>query len=643
LLTTLNDSYKEVNIKSEAVGYLSPCSKEINNINSINLPNNLIITSVLSDWKIERDDEALIKLGTTLSLILSRIPYAIPSSTNSVDGKRLFLNLLQKLLEDYSMKKECNTALKICTQDRLEELGDGVVPLISQDITFALPNQKLNNTKFYSNRFHVDIPKDIPIMHQALLHSVSPFMKNCEKLDRKKAIAFILDSSGSMKRNDPNNKRLSTVNRLFDFLDDNDNVYLIDFDDDAKWINDDNYTDWDIESLRRTLLEVDSEGGTNIGNALSSLQNALITTLKGSYFGGAVLLTDGKGDYNDEAIWFQEHNIPVFTVSFTGEADVNLLSMISGLTGGQFIMANSEDEAVNALEYFFNSVNCYSTFASTNTLIKQSETQSLDFSVDPGTKFLFGSLNWTNSDISVKLFNPNGTLIKGENLRKGADYLTFKVNKPKRGRWILEVVGEKVPDPGNQLNIKISGDTYYNISINPIFDSVLGLVYLNISDNQGILDRAVINSKLMIEGPNKKHFDVNNPFKNGRYSFRPNQGTGIYNFDIDFELTYRNITVNRRFYKSVQIGKNISSSTGLVIGRLGSICSTTIGKNSGNTVGLKCFVYNKNGNCKARGFVQSVNQTSCKIKIVEYFSGDKVLVGDVIKLDKEQWLNDNTR
>ena len=73
------------------------------------------------------------------------------------------------------------------------------------------------------------------------------------------------------------------------------------------------FADWDIEKLRHSLLEVDSEGGTNIGNALSSLQNALITTLKDTYFGGAVLLTDGKGDYNDEAVWFQKHNIPVFT------------------------------------------------------------------------------------------------------------------------------------------------------------------------------------------------------------------------------------------------------------------------------------------------------------------------------------------
>lgn len=645
LMTALNSAYSKIDIQSNAVGFLSPCSDEIQKINSFTLPNDLIITSVISNWEINENDDVF-KLWNT---ILFRLINISPDLANLVNldierKKQLILKLLQKNMEKYALLKDCNTALKICTPDRLEELGDGVVPLISQDITYALPNQNLNVTKFYSNRFHVDIPKDIPKMQKALLNSVYAFLENCDKPNKKKAIAFILDSSGSMKRNDRQNRRISTVSQLFDFLDNDNNIYLIDFDDDAKWINPDNYRDWEIESLRNSLLTVDSEGGTNIGKALSSLKNVLTSTLGNSYFGGAILLTDGKGDYNNEADWFQENNIPIYTVSFTNAADVNLLNTISDLTGGQFIMANNENDVINALEFFFNTINCYSVFASESLTIKQSEKRKFDFSVDPETNILLGSLSWIHSKIQVKLFEPNGNEIKSSELiNNGQNYLTFKIPKPKKGIWSIEVDGQQVPKHGDRLNLKVSGDTYYNLSIKPVFDSTTGIISLNISDNAGILERAEIQSELTITFANGKPIIFDNPFKNGNFSYRPHNGPGVYNFNIDLSLSYRNTTISRQYFKSVQVGKNNGSYNGFITGKIGSVCSTTIGKNSGNSVGIKCFIYTDKGKRKARGFVQSVNQTSSKVKIIEYFSGNKVKVGDLIRLDKEQWLNDNTR
>ncbi len=146
-------------------------------------------------------------------------------------------------------------------------------------------------------------------------------------------VALVIDSSGSMTDNDPNNLRLEGARRLVRGLLDEDRGAVVDFDSRALLLQ--GLTS-NKAALEAAINRIDSSGGTNIGAGV----RVGLTELEAGGEGRGrlmVLLTDGVGAYDgrltDRAVQSQ---VAIYTIGLGRSIDVALLQNIASRTGGKF-------------------------------------------------------------------------------------------------------------------------------------------------------------------------------------------------------------------------------------------------------------------------------------------------------------------
>ena len=212
-------------------------------------------------------------------------------------------------------------------------------------------------------------------------------------------IGLIIDTSGSMKQNDPNDSRKVAAAMLLDRLSGSENIFLVDFDDKSKWLNGGNWRGWTPDQIRSAIGMLDSEGGTNIGGGLDEMHRAIESTGIPKDRIGILLLTDGIGAYNNEAGWFQENKIPVYTISFVGNDNSQLLNTIASTTGGHYSKANSASDIMNAFNQFLSELKGSSRFLMYQGEISQNEVAEESFVIDKNTSEIFTNLTWPGSTL----------------------------------------------------------------------------------------------------------------------------------------------------------------------------------------------------------------------------------------------------
>ncbi|MBP3040684.1 VWA domain-containing protein [Bacillaceae bacterium Marseille-Q3522] len=163
---------------------------------------------------------------------------------------------------------------------------------------------------------------------------------NGEIEDVKLAIAFALDSSGSMWWNDPDDIRKQTAKEFVDKLDDNDTAAVIDFDHEAT-VNC-NLTN-NKKQIKACIDSIDSSGGTDIGEGMRyAIDEVKQSDSEVKYI---ILLTDGQG-YYDESLTQEAKDlgIVVYTIGLGDDIDEELLTRIAEGTGGKYYYAETADE-----------------------------------------------------------------------------------------------------------------------------------------------------------------------------------------------------------------------------------------------------------------------------------------------------------
>lgn len=150
--------------------------------------------------------------------------------------------------------------------------------------------------------------------------------------------AFILDSSGSMGSNDPQNLRLQAAKEFTGALLDIDRASVIDFDSDAQVKQ--SLTS-DFRAVNNSIDTIDSFGGTNIGAGVSASNTEFQQNSSDTRAKIAVLLTDGQGQGGiSEAQQAATQNVTIFTIGLSQSADANKLQQIADETGGNFTQVN---------------------------------------------------------------------------------------------------------------------------------------------------------------------------------------------------------------------------------------------------------------------------------------------------------------
>ena len=161
-------------------------------------------------------------------------------------------------------------------------------------------------------------------------------------------IAYVIDSSSSMRRNDPQDIRKTVTHNFIYRLTGNDMASVIDFDGSPTVLEP--FT-FDKEKLHEAVEKIDSYGVTDIGAAVEKgiEQFEFLDHKRKSLPKFIVLLTDGEGDCKDEHIALaKQNNIKIYTIGLGDTISEDLLKKIATETGGEYYHA-SEASMLNKI------------------------------------------------------------------------------------------------------------------------------------------------------------------------------------------------------------------------------------------------------------------------------------------------------
>ncbi|RLI82204.1 hypothetical protein DRP04_04485 [Archaeoglobales archaeon] len=274
-------------------------------------------------------------------------------------------------------------------------------------------------------------------------------------------VALVIDSSGSMSWNDPNDLRKSAAKYFVDLLGIGDWVAVVDFDEDVVvWKHLTNITSPAVKNeIKAAIDKVDSSGMTNIGGGLLYGFNELNSKQTGNRK-AAILLTDGfhnTGIHPNQVVpKYKEKGWPIYTIALTGDADKDLLKWIASETGGKYIKAEKAEDLLEIYNDLKRIVKKQSTVQKVSGKLSQGESVTQSVSIDPSIRSFEVSVSWQGSDLDLYLYYPNGTRVElnassptGTNdpnitYVSTSTYELYTVSNPIPGTWSYEIVAKQV-------------------------------------------------------------------------------------------------------------------------------------------------------------------------------------------------------
>ena len=155
-------------------------------------------------------------------------------------------------------------------------------------------------------------------------------------------VVFVIDSSGSMSTNDPDELRKQAAIAFVGKLGEHDRAAVIDFDNYA-YVNQ-NFTG-DHESLELAINRIDDSGGTNLWRGMSAAINLFTEGYtRTDAYKYIIFLTDGDGSYSEKyTTKAKEENIVVYTIGLGEDVREDRLRPMAENTGGKYYFASAAD------------------------------------------------------------------------------------------------------------------------------------------------------------------------------------------------------------------------------------------------------------------------------------------------------------
>jgi uncharacterized protein (TIGR03503 family) len=281
-------------------------------------------------------------------------------------------------------------------------------------------------------------------------------------------VRVIVDISGSMRQNDPENLRVPAVNLIVELLPEGAKAGVWTF---GQWVNmlvaPQEVNDVWRESAKQKAQSINSHGlRTNIGEAM---EKATWKFQSDSQFEQhVILLTDGLVDIakesdpnqaqkneaerkriiNEVLAKYQELGVKVHTIALSDNADKVLLDKLSLDTGGMSEVVNSSEQLVKA---FLKAFEKAAPQAAEQVPLAQDNTFEIDESIEEFTALIFRKKDTPPS----QLVSPDGQVIsqiKGaENARWFSEsvYDLVTVKNPQGGTWKINAE----LDPDNRVTV----------------------------------------------------------------------------------------------------------------------------------------------------------------------------------------------
>lgn len=263
-------------------------------------------------------------------------------------------------------------------------------------------------------------------------------------------VRIIVDISGSMKKNDPQNLRVPAAELLIDLLPQNSKAGIWTF---GKYVNmlvKHDYVDerWKRQAKNQAKQINSIALYTNIGEAVEKASEDW-SKPDPRYERSILLLTDGKVDIaksstlnlkeqqriiQDVIPRLTASQVKVHSIALSNNADQHLMKQFALYTGGTFSVANSANDLMNIFLNAFDSA----------VPSEQVPLEGNKFNIDPSVKEFTALIFRAAQNGPTELISPDGIRFnnKSDNRKlkwlstNAYDLITFK--KPKPGQWRLK-------------------------------------------------------------------------------------------------------------------------------------------------------------------------------------------------------------
>ncbi len=282
-------------------------------------------------------------------------------------------------------------------------------------------------------------------------------------------IALIIDSSGSMDWNDPNNLRKAAANLLIDLAAPAIQIAIIDFNGTAKTYSELTFADnVGKNQLKNAVDRIDSNGDTDIAAGLHLGYDVLSASIVPSAKKVAVLLTDGQdSELKSTSFYVQDYvaqGWTVYTVGLGDEVDRDLLTAIATFTPeGEYFQA-SLDNIQTIYQRVFARVTRKSIISNHIGYINQNQQITKRFLIDSSIEQIVPSANWQGSTIDLILIDPNGVEITSQDaidnpnvtFESAPTFAIYTIDNPMPGEWGMKAIGTDIPVIGEQYQLTVS-------------------------------------------------------------------------------------------------------------------------------------------------------------------------------------------
>ena len=282
-------------------------------------------------------------------------------------------------------------------------------------------------------------------------------------------IVLIIDSSGSMEWNDPNNLRKTAAKFFIDLADPEIQIAIVDSNVKTKTFAELTLADeTGKEQLKSAVDSIDSDGDTDIAAGLQSGYDLLSQSSSPTARKVAVLLTDGQDSEPKTASTYVQSYLlqswDVYTIGLGVEVDRSLLENIAQLTPEGDYFPASLDNMQKIYNEIFARVTRKAILFNNIGNINQNQQITKKFLIDSSVKQMVPSANWQGSTIELILVDPNGLELTSQDAltnpklqyQDAPTFAIYTVDDPMPGEWGLKATGTDIPPEGEQYNLIVS-------------------------------------------------------------------------------------------------------------------------------------------------------------------------------------------
>lgn len=379
-------------------------------------------------------------------------------------------------------------------------------------------------------------------------------------------VAFVLDSSGSMKDTDPEKWRFEAVSLFIGLLAESGNyVGSVVFGDDVSMkqnISEITSID-DKKNFMSELSTAEPEGWTNTGEALIAAEEMLMNNGNDELSDIIIYLADGNTEMGTEeeteesltkkaqAIQdARDNNIKIYSVCLNAEnskkkTNPQEMEQISTATGGGFEEVNTSSDLTNVFQRFYELIYSTSstpigggTFDSSGIF---HETFEIPYAGVEEVNIITATANELKN---IKLIKPDGTELKSDVVNDmtmhSSNYNITKVIAPEGGTW--EIVAEGSPDTTIDISmifnaaLSVSSELRDPKDEYQLNDEITIQTFIKTGDKIAVDDEVLENYATVVTVENEKGETENLPLncENGEFLSRYTiKDYGTYTFNVD--------------------------------------------------------------------------------------------------------------